>query len=99
MIVRPSVIASTLASLSVEAFLDDHAVARLTKDSPDHDLIDCLESLAEIVADVDPLAGGQTIGFQDHAQRPPQDEVARLGGRAEHALLHRALRFRPVRQG
>ena len=66
---------------SVQAFLDDQAVTRLTKDPPDHDLIDRLQRLAQIVADVNPLACGQTIGFQDHAQRPPQHEVARFRGR------------------
>ena len=36
---------------------------------------------------VDPLAGGQSVGLEDHAERPAQDVVARLGGGVEDAAL------------
>ena len=85
--VRPSVIARTLVFVAVEPLLDDQAVAGLAEDPPDHDLVDALEGLAEVVADEDALAGGQAVGLEHQAQRAAQDEVARLGGRAEDALL------------
>ena len=73
--------------LAVEPLLDDQAVAGLAEDAPDHDLVDGLQGLAEVVADVHPLARGQAVGLQDHAQRAAEHEIARLGGRVEHALL------------
>ena len=91
--VRPSVRASTLVSDAVEPLLDDQPVAGLAEDAPDHDLIDGVERLPEVVADVDAFAGGQAVGLEDHAQRPSQHEVAGLGGRAEDAALAAFLDF------
>ena len=54
---------------------------------PDHDLVDRLERLAEVVADVDPLARGQAVGLEDHAERAAEDVVARLGRRVEDPAL------------
>ena len=73
--------------IAVEPLLDDQAVAGLAKDPPDHDLIDGVECLPQIVADVDPLAGGQAVGFEHQAKRPPQDEIAGVGDRVEDAAV------------
>ena len=73
--------------LAVEPLLEDHPVAGLAVDAPDHDLVDGVEGLAEVVADVDPLARGQPVGLQDQAERAAEDVVARLGGRAEDPAL------------
>ena len=56
-------------------------------DAPDHHLVDRVEGLAEVVADVHPLARREAVGLQDHAQGPPQDILASLGGRPERPAL------------
>ena len=63
------------------------AVAGLAEDPADHDLVDRVERLAEVVADVDALAGGQAVGLEDHAERAAEDVVAGLGGGVEDAAL------------
>ena len=88
-----------LASCAVEPLLDDQPVAGLAEDAPDHDLVDAVERLAEVVADVDALARGQAVGLEDHPQRAAQHEVAGLGGRVEDAFLRRVPRSRPERRG
>ena len=79
--------------LAVEPLLDDQAVAGLAEDAANHDLIDALDRLAEVVADVDTFAGGQSVGLQDQAQGASQHEVASLGGRIEYALLPALFNF------
>ncbi len=87
MIVRPSVIASTLASLPSSR----SSMISLSPAWPKMRRIMIwsmrLERLAEVVADVDALARGQSVGLEDQPQRAAQHEVAGLGGRVEDALL------------
>ena len=66
MMVRPSVKASTLASWPSSRSSMISSIAGLAEDAPDHDLVDRLERLAEVVADVNALARGQSVGLQDH---------------------------------
>ena len=73
--------------LAVEPLLDDEAVAGLPEDAPNHDLLDAVERLAEVVAHEDALAGGQSVGLEDEPQGPAEHEVAGLGGGAEHPFL------------
>ena len=73
--------------LAVEPLFDDQAIAGLAEDAADHDLVDGIQGLAEVVANVDPLAGGQAVGLEDHPHGAAQDEVAGLGGRVEDAFL------------
>ena len=87
MIVRPSVKRQHAGFVAVEPLFDDQAIAGLAEDAADHDLVDRVQGLAEVVADVDPLAGGEAVGLEDHSHGPAQDEVAGLGGRAEDALF------------
>ena len=63
------------------------SIAGLAEDAPDHDLVDRLERLAEVVADEDALARGQAVGLEHQPERAPEHEVAGLGGRVEDALL------------
>ena len=84
---RPSVKCQHAGFLAVEPLFDDQAIAGLAEDAADHDLVDGIEGLAEVVADVDPLAGGQAVGLEDHAHGAAQHEVACLGGRVEDAFL------------
>ena len=85
--------------LAVEPFLDDQAVAGLAVDPPDHDLVDGVERLAEVVADVDPLAGGQAVGLEDHAERAAEDIVAAPRRPCRRPGAGRAPRSRPGRPG
>ena len=66
---------------------DTQDVAGLTEDSADHDLVDGIEGLAEVVADIDTLAGGESVGLEYKSQGAAEDEVAGLGGGIEDAFL------------
>ena len=79
--------------LAVEPFLKDQAVAGLAVDPPDHDLINRVERLAQVVADVDAFPGREAVGLEDHAEGPSQDVVAGLARRIEDPALTALLQF------
>ena len=85
--VRPSVEGQDARLLAVEPLLQQQAVAGLAEDAADHHLVDGVERLAEVVADIDALAPGEPVGLDDHAQRPAEHVLAGLRGRGERPPL------------
>ena len=92
--------------LAVEPLLDDQPVAPLAVEPLDHDLVDRLERLAEVIADRHPLAGGQSVGLDHHARaggrghsRAPPRRCRRPGAgtapRSRPGRLARAVRAGP----
>ena len=61
--------------------------ARAAEGPPHHDLVDRIERLAEILADVDPLARRQAVGLDDQPERPGEHVFARLGDGVERPAL------------